>query len=105
MTFAYFLRRLGTILVTLLLVAVVVFGVTQVLPGNAAVMILGEFATPDALRAVEQQLGLDRPVHVQFLAWLGGALSGDWGRSMRMSVPVADTVATAFGRSMLLAGV
>jgi peptide/nickel transport system permease protein len=67
-------------------------------------MILGEFATPDALAAVSRELGLDRPVAVQFATWLGGVLEGDWGRSMRMSQPVLSLVGTAFARSMLLAG-
>lgn len=103
MSLEYLLKRLGYIVLTLLLVAIVVFFVTQVLPGNAAVMILGEFATPEALAAVARDLGLDRPVIVQFGAWLGGVLEGDWGRSMRMSQPVLSLVLTAFGRSLLLA--
>ncbi len=103
MSLDYLLKRLGYIALTLLLVAVIVFFVTQVLPGNAAVMILGEFATPEALAAVSRDLGLDRPVIVQFGTWLGGVLSGDWGRSMRMSQPVLSLVGIAFGRSMLLA--
>lgn len=103
MTLDYLLRRLGYIALTLALVAVIVFFVTQVLPGNAAVMILGEFATPEALAAVSRDLGLDQPVWIQFARWAGGVLTGDWGRSMRMSQPVAGLVGTAFARSMLLA--
>jgi peptide/nickel transport system permease protein len=103
MTLRYLAKRLGHILITLLLVAVAVFVITQVLPGNAAVMILGEFATPEALKAVELQLGLDRPVHAQFFSWLGRIVLGDWGTSMRMYQPILPAVAIAFGRSMLLA--
>jgi peptide/nickel transport system permease protein len=104
MTAAYLLRRLAAVLVVLLIVSLTVFAITQVLPGNAAVMILGEDATADQLRAVELQLGLDRPLHVQFGSWLGAMLHGDWGQSMRLSVPVASLIADAFWRSAALAG-
>jgi peptide/nickel transport system permease protein len=104
MTAAYLLRRLAAVLVVLLIVSLTVFAITQVLPGNAAVMILGENATADQLRAVELQLGLDRPLHVQFGSWLGAMLHGDWGQSMRLSVPVASLIADAFWRSAALAG-
>ncbi len=104
MSIDFLARRFGYILLTLFLVSVVVFGVTQVLPGNAAVMILGEFATSEALKAVELRLGLDQPVAMQFLHWFGGVLIGDWGTSMRMNQPVLPTVLVACGRSLLLAG-
>jgi peptide/nickel transport system permease protein len=102
-TASYLLRRLVAVLVVLLIVSLTVFGITQVLPGNAAVMILGEYATPEQLRAVEQQLGLDRPWYAQYLGWLGAMLQGEWGMSMRLSVPVASLIADAFWRSAALA--
>ncbi|MGE0718680.1 MAG: ABC transporter permease [Alphaproteobacteria bacterium] len=97
-------RRLVSIAVTLLLVSFVVFAITQILPGNAANMILGEFATPEALAALTTRFGLDAPWYVQYLRWLGGVLAGDWGESMTLSRPVMPEVLTALGRSALLAG-
>lgn len=100
---AYLVKRLLWILFTMLVVSVVVFAITQVLPGNAAVMILGEFATPDAVKALEQQLGLNQPAHVQYFQWLGHLVTGDWGTSMRMSRPVLPVVLQALENSLFLA--
>ena len=69
-------------LLVLLIVSFTVFAITQILPGNAAVMILGEYATPDQIAVLEQELGLTRPWHVQYFDWLGRILTGDWGMSM-----------------------
>lgn len=100
---SYLLKRLLYILLTLFVVSLAVFGITQVLPGNAAVMILGQFATPSAIHSVQEQLGLNRPVVVQFGTWLGHFVVGDWGTSMSMSRPVLPLVMGALGRSLLLA--
>lgn len=103
MSAAYLARRLAAVMVVLLIVSLTVFAITLILPGNAAVMILGEFATPTQLRELELELGLDRPWHLQYLTWIGSILSGNWGMSMRLSVPVADMIAEAFWRSAALA--
>ncbi|MCC7272543.1 MAG: ABC transporter permease [Alphaproteobacteria bacterium] len=104
MTLSYLVRRLGSIVVTMLLVSFVVFAITQILPGNAATMILGEFATAEAIENLSRQLGLDAPWYVQYLRWLGGVMSGDWGMSMTLSRPVLPEVLAALGRSGVLAG-
>jgi peptide/nickel transport system permease protein len=103
MNLHYLLKRLGLIFVTLLVVSFVVFGVTQILPGNAAVMILGENATPGQREALELRLGLDKPFYVQYARWLGGILTGRWGTSMALSTPVADLMWQAITRSAALA--
>jgi peptide/nickel transport system permease protein len=103
MTAGYLARRLAAVLLVLAIVSMAVFAITMILPGNAAVMILGEYATPDQLAAVEQRLGLNRPVWVQYLAWVGGALRGDFGMSLRLSQPVAGLIGAALGNSALLA--
>ena len=64
-----------------------VFGITQVLPGDAAVMMLGENATAEQLAAVRQRLGLDEPILIQYLRWLAGVLRGDLGVSLRTGLP------------------
>lgn len=103
MSTAWLLRRLGAVLLVLLIVSFTVFGITQLLPGNAAVMILGEFATADQRHAVELSLGLNAPWWQQYLHWLGGILHGDWGVSVGLSRPVASLVGTAVTRSAVLA--
>jgi peptide/nickel transport system permease protein len=100
---AYVIRRLGAIIVVLAIVSVVVFGVTMVLPGNAAVMILGEYATDESLAALERQLGLDQPILVQYGNWISGVVVGDFGTSLRLALPVSDVVGEAFRNSAVLA--
>jgi peptide/nickel transport system permease protein len=69
-----------------------VFAVLDVLPGNAAQVILGETATPESLAALEARLGLDRPASARYLAWVAGMARGDLGESISYSSPVADLV-------------
>ncbi|WP_158744236.1 ABC transporter permease [Acidisphaera sp. L21] len=104
MTAGWLLRRLGTIVLVLLIVSFTVFGITQLLPGNAAVMILGEFATADQRHAMELAMGLNDPWYQQYGHWLGNILRGDWGMSAGLSRPVASLVGDALGRSAILAG-
>lgn len=103
MTPTYLLKRLASIAVTLWVVSLLVFVITQTLPGNAAQMILGEFATAEALRALEIQLGLDRPWWEQYWRWFTGALAWDWGTSLKTAQPVGASVALALERSLILA--
>jgi len=103
MSLTYLLRRCGLMAYTLAIVSILVFGITQVLPADAAVMMLGENATPEALAAIRQRLGLDQPVWVQYGRWLGGVLQGDFGYSLRTGQPVAGMMLDALSRSLLLA--
>jgi len=104
MTSGYLLRRLASIVLVLAIVTFAVFAITTILPGNAAVMILGQYATPDAVKALELQLHLDQPWYVQYLDWVGGAVRGDFGMSLRLSLPVSQVVGQAFVNSLVLAG-
>lgn len=99
----YLIRRLLAIILVLMIVTVAVFGITTILPGNAALMILGEHATPESLAALEKQLRLDQPLYVQYLTWVSGILHGDLGMSLRLSLPVTQVVGEAFANSALLA--
>lgn len=103
MSLTFLLRRCGLMVYTLAVVSLVVFGITQVLPADAATMMLGENATPEALAAIRQRLGLDAPVIVQYGRWLAGALHGDFGLSLRTGQPVAAMMLEALSRSLLLA--
>jgi peptide/nickel transport system permease protein len=74
----------------LVIISVVVFSLTYLVPGSPAAAMLGNAATPESIAQVEAQLGLDRPPVERFVEWLGGILHGDLGMSFRTGVPVAD---------------
>ena len=103
MTPGYLVRRLLAVILVLFVVTFAVFAITMILPGNAAVMILGEYGTEEAVAALERRLGLDRPWYIQYTDWVGGVLRGDFGQSLRLSLPVADVVGDAFWNSASLA--
>ncbi len=103
MSAAWLLRRLALVGYTLLVVSVLVFGITQVLPADAAVTLLGENATPAALAAVRARLGLNDPFWLQYWHWLAAMLHGDFGTSMRTGEAVGPMLMLALGRSLLLA--
>ena len=97
------LGRLGSFLVTLLAASVVVFVVLDILPGDPAAILLGTNARPDTLAALHHQLGLDRPLILQYLAWIGGALTGDLGTSITYGVPVSGLIADRLALTLPLA--
>lgn len=99
----YVAGRLALVLLVLVAVSMLVFAITSVLPGNVAYLILGQFAPPDQVRALELKLGLDDPLWVQYARWAGRMALGDFGESMLMSRPVAPLVAEAIQRSLVLA--
>ncbi|MBK0126263.1 ABC transporter permease [Pantoea sp. S61] len=103
MTASYLLKRLLLMIYTLLVVSLLVFGITQLLPADAAVTLLGQNATPEALAAVRERLGLDAPAWLQYWHWLSQALQGNFGVSMRNGLEVGPTLLTALSRSLLLA--
>ena len=103
MSLAYLLRRALYAVFTVFVVSAIVFSITQVLPGDAAVMLLGENATPEALAGVRARLGLDDPVWLQYWRWVSGVVEGDFGVSLRTGLPVSEMMFTALGRSLLLA--
>jgi peptide/nickel transport system permease protein len=90
-------------LYTVVVVCVLVFAITQVLPADAAQTLLGENATPDALVALREKLGLNDPVWLQFVRWAGRIGTGDFGISMRTGLAVGPEMLTALSRSLLLA--
>lgn len=99
----FLLKRLASVLITLLLASVVVFAVLEVLPGNAAQVMLGPDAAPDAVQALERQLGLDQPAPVRYGRWLAGLLQGDWGTSHAYGSPVAPLIAQRLALTLPLA--
>ena len=104
MTLGYLVRRLLAVILVLIVVTFAVFAITMILPGNAAVMILGEYGTDEAVAALERRLGLDKSWYIQYYSWVKGILGGDFGQSLRLSLPVVDVVGDAFLNSASLAG-
>jgi len=90
---AFLAKRLSVGLVTLLVASVVVFAVLEVLPGDPAQLMLGMNATDEAVAALREQMGLDQPLLVRYVSWIGGLLVGDFGRSFTYSSPVLDLIA------------
>jgi peptide/nickel transport system permease protein len=90
---AYLLKRLGIGLLTLLAASLVVFTVLEILPGDPARLMLGINATEDAIATLRNQMGLDQPVVLRYLRWIGGLLIGDFGRSYTYSSPVIELIA------------
>jgi peptide/nickel transport system permease protein len=104
-TRAFLLRRLFYGLLSLAILSLLIFACTHVLPGDAASAILGENATPEALHALRVRLGLDRPLGLQYAAWLAGALRGDLGASTTLNQPVVGVIGVHFANSMALAAI
>jgi peptide/nickel transport system permease protein len=100
----FLIRRLTLAGVSLVIISAVVFGVTEVLPGDAAGIMLGQDVTEEARVALRQQLGLDRPASQRYVSWVAGVLRGDLGTSLRMQVPVGPLVWRRLQNSMMLAG-
>jgi len=100
----YLTRRLFSLVVTLWLVSVLIFLVLQVIPGDPAQVVLGLQANPETLAKLREQMGLNRPPLVRYLDWLGGAVRGDFGRSLNYGVPVAGLIWAKLSVSAPLAG-
>ncbi len=99
----YLARRFGFLLITLVLTSATIFAVTQLLPGDVARIVLGREASATALEALRRDLGLDRPPVVQYLSWLGGFVTGDWGTSFASGQPIRPLVMERVGNSLMLA--
>jgi peptide/nickel transport system permease protein len=100
----YVLRRLGFLLLTVILTSMIVFVITQLLPGDVARVILGREAGEAALQALRQQLGLDQPLLLQYGRWLGHFVSGDWGTSFSTRAEIFPLVLGRLRNSLMLAG-
>ena len=99
----YVAKRLGYVVIIAAVMPVLVFSATHILPGNAAVMIRGNYATPEQIAALEIKLGLNRPLAAQYWEWASGFLRGDLGQSLIMDRPVGPIVMEAIGKSLVLA--
>jgi peptide/nickel transport system permease protein len=98
-------RRIGVGLLTLLAVSALIFFMTNLLPGDAAQVALGQSATPETVAALRRQFGLDQPVLVRFFSWLAGLATGNFGISYASGVPVRTIVGDRIVNSLTLAAV
>ena len=98
-------NRLGLGVVTLLIVSMVVFVITSLLPGDAAQELLGQEATPETLAALRAQFGLDQPAHLRYLNWLGGLVVGNPGISLVNGMEVDELIASRLPNTLSLAAV
>lgn len=89
---AYLLKRTFILLLTLILVSITIFVVLMVIPGDPAQIILGIHATPETLRELRHQLGLDRSGIIQYLSYMKNLAMGDLGRSITYDVPISSLI-------------
>jgi peptide/nickel transport system permease protein len=98
-------RRTALALVTLWVLSVIIFLASHALPGDVGKRILGPFADPRAVATLDHSLGVDRPLLVQYLSWIGGFVHGDLGMSLSFHVPVSELLLRGLGNSAKLAAV
>lgn len=96
-------RRLAAGVVLLWIVSLLIFAGTEVLPGDAAYAMLGRYASPSALAAVREQLGLDQPAYQRYDHWLGGIIHGDLGTSLTAHESVSSLISSRFENTLILA--
>lgn len=101
----FILTRIAMGVPTLLIVAATVFFLIRLIPGDPASLMLGDMATPETLAALRADLGLDKPLPVQFVLWLGQILTGDFGRSITTGQPVLPQILDRFAISGTIVGI
>ncbi len=99
----YIARRLLLLIPVLLIVAVVAFIITNVIPGDPVRLMLGDFATEAEIAAMEEKLGFDQPFHIRFVSWLGNIVRGDLGDSLFLQMPVTQAIISRLEPTILLA--
>ena len=99
------LRRIGIGIVLVWVVSVLIFALTQVLPGDAAHTRLGQDATEESLAALRSQLGLDRPWYIQYFGWIGNLITGDLGISAAGGATIESLIAARIGNTVFMTGI
>jgi peptide/nickel transport system permease protein len=100
---AFLLKRFATFVATLIAASIVIFLVLEVLPGNAAQVLLGPEAPPEAVAALAHKLGVDEPPVERYAHWIEGMARGDFGTSYAYSTPVADLISESLSLTIPLA--
>ena len=102
---AFFLKRLASLVFTMLVVSALVFAAFEFTPGQVATKVLGPFSTQDQRDRLMEELGLNRPVYERYIEWLGNTLTGDLGYSTLYKIPVNDIIWDRLGNTLLLAAI
>ena len=100
----YILRRLGFLLLTIVVTSILIFSITQWLPGDVARILLGREAGEEALEELREELGLNDPIPVQYVRWFSSFVIGNWGRSYSTDTEVFPLVMERLQNSLRLAG-
>ncbi len=98
-------RRLLLMVPTLLVVSVLIFLMAEIVPGDVGRSILGPYASPEQVAALNHKLGADRPLVERYVRWLGGFVTGDWGESPILQAPVTRVTFESLVNSLLLAAI
>ena len=93
---SYILKRIFSAIPVLLGVTLIVYFIISLIPGDPATAILGSFATPENVKILNSQLGLDKPIWQRYFIWLYNILQGDFGRSFSLNRPVIDEILERF---------
>ena len=101
--FSYIVRRVASMIPSLLLASVIVFSFIHFIPGDPARVMLGDQATPEQVETLRETLGLNRPLYIQYGRWLGGVLKGDFGTSIFFHKPVLEIIIDRAETSVLVA--
>ena len=88
----YLLKRLAAIIPTVFFVTVIIFGLQQLLPGDAASVLAGENQDPEVIAYLQKKMHLDEPLPMRYAYWISGVFHGDLGESMRIQQPVLDLI-------------
>lgn len=96
-------KKLGAMLVTLLLISFLVFLAFDIIPGDAAMAQLGTEATPERLEALREEMGLNKPMIERYLIWLVAFVQGDFGDSYKYNMPVADLILSKLPITVIMA--
>ena len=99
----YIIRRLFLIIPVIIGISIVTFGMLRLIPGDPAQVMLGEHATEEAMEALREQMGLNEPLVMQYVHYMGDLLRGDLGRSIQTNRPVLEEIATRFPATFELA--
>lgn len=89
---SFLLRRLGSVIPTLIFVSIIVFGLQQLIPGDAAVAMAGDELNEEAVQEIRQKYGFDQPIYVQYVKWIGNIAVGDFGVSYRSKITVGELI-------------
>jgi len=89
----FIIRRIATIVPTLIFVSLLIFGLQQLLPGDPAMILAGEERDPTVIAHLRETMHLDKPFPVRYLYWVRGVLRGDLGESLRLQQPVRALIA------------